>query len=268
MQHPATVIIVGRAGSKGLPGKNMLPVAGKPCAQWTIEHALASVHAGRVVVSTDDHELRSLARSHRVDVVDRPPELAHDTATVDAAARHSISVLSREHSDLRDPLHPVVVLYANVPVRPPDLTDRAFTRLIESNMDSVQSYMPAGKHHPWWTARLEAGTGCVAPWEGTVLNHGVFRRQDLPPAYVPDGGVMVMTRAALMLEIPGVMSGPHAFFGREDRRGGIVSGTRGDEVVDIDSRIDLLVAEALLGEEAARCRAVGGGQHAAGAAAS
>ena len=78
-----------------------------------------------------------------------------------------------------------------------------------------------------------------------TLNHGVYRRQDLPPAFIPDGGVLVVSRAALFDEIPGVPlgGGPHAFFGR-DRRG-IESG---GEVIDIDSPRDLVLADTVLRE--------------------
>ena len=82
----------------------------------------------------------------------------------------------------------------------------------------------------------------MAPWEGDTLNGGVFRRQDLPPAYLPDGGALAVTRRALFLEIPSVPPGPHAFFGL-DRRA--VINPEG-AVVDIDSPIDLIVADALL----------------------
>jgi CMP-N-acetylneuraminic acid synthetase len=75
-----------------------------------------------------------------------------------------------------------------------------------------------------------------------VLNHGVYRRQDLPPVYVPDGGVLVVTRRALFGGVAGAAPGPHAFLGA-DRRG--VLNKEGD-VVDIDSRIDVMVAEAML----------------------
>jgi CMP-N-acetylneuraminic acid synthetase len=134
-----------------------------------------------------------------------------------------------------------VILYANVPVRPRGLIDRALELLASSGCDSVQSYQPVGKHHPWWTARVDA-EGQVTAWEGEVLNHGVFRRQDLPPAYGPDGAVLAVTRRALMLEIPGVAAGPHAFFGR-DRRG--VINPEGS-VVDIDTPLDLVVADVML----------------------
>ena len=136
-----------------------------------------------------------------------------------------------------------MILYANVPVRPLGLIDRAVRRMVETGCDSVQSYAAVGKMHPWWTARVDAADGTVAPWEGDVLNHGVYRRQELPPAFVPDGGVLVVSRRALFGEIAGVQAGPHACFGL-DRRG-VVTGD--GEVVDIDSRIDAIVAEAVLG---------------------
>lgn len=235
--NDALAIILARAGSKGLPGKNTALIAGKPCIEWTISTALDSRALARVIVSTDDAEAASIARRSGVSVIDRPPELAQDTATVDAAARHAAGTLGRFSS--------LVILYANVPIRPMGLIDRAVELLASSGCDSVQSYSPVGKHHPWWTARV-GEAGVVEPWEGEVLNNNIFRRQDLPPAYIPDGGVVAVTRRSLMLEIEGVAQGPHAFLGR-DRRG-VVSPE--GSVVDIDTELDLLVADAILSRRA------------------
>lgn len=237
---PAAVIVLGRAGSKGVPGKNTAPVAGRPCAAWTIEHAQRAACVGAVAVSSDSEALLDLAVSMGAEAIRRPAELASDHATVDAAARHAASVLLESGRIASEA--PIVILYANVPVRPRDLTDRAVGMLMATGCDSVQSYAPVGKHHPWWTARLDAATGTVGPWEGEVLNHGVFRRQDLPPAFIPDGGIIALTRRALMLEVPGAAPGPHAFFG-VDRRG--VTNPEG-AVIDIDAPTDLLVADAVL----------------------
>lgn len=240
-ERPAIAIILARAGSKGLPGKNVRPIAGTPCFEWTIAHARAASLVGTIAISTDDPQILSSARaSADLLAIERPAELAGDTITVDAAARHAIAQL--EHEAPLPPRTPIVILYANVPIRPADLIDRAVRTLIDSKADSVQSYAPVGKFHPWWTARVDPATAMVTPWEGDVLNHGVFRRQDLPPAHVPDGGVLCVTQAALFHQIPGVASGPHAFFGRDKR--GII--TSGDDVLDIDSRIDALVADAIL----------------------
>lgn len=237
---PAAAIILGRAGSKGVPRKNLAPVAAKPCAQWTIEHAQRSRSVATVALSSDSPELLDLAGALGATPIPRPAELASDHATIDAAARHAAEHLLHAGAITRET--PLVILYANVPVRPADLTDRALARLASTRCDSVQSYAPVGKHHPWWTARIDQAAGAVLPWEGDTLNHNVFRRQDLPPAYIPDGGVIALTLRALTLSIPNVPKGPHAFFGA-DRRA--ITNPEG-AVVDIDSPIDLLVADAIL----------------------
>lgn len=251
MTPPGLAIILARGGSKGLPRKNALPVAGRPCIEWTIDHAQRAETVGPIILSTDDPELMAIGRRRGVTVIDRPPDLASDTATIDAAARHAVTSIpchSQPAPGLAAlaPSTPIVILYANVPIRPEGLIDRAVNLLIDSGADSVQSYAPVGKFHPWWTARVNPESGEVRPWEGDVLNHGIFRRQDLPPAFIPDGGVIAVTRRALMLELPGVRPGPHAFFGRESHgaRRGVI--TREGDVIDIDTRTDLLVADALL----------------------
>jgi len=233
-------IILARAGSKGVPGKNRAPIAGKPCIQWTIDHARASKRAGLIVVSTDDPAITRLCRRAQVIVVSRPAPLATDTASVDAAARHAL--LEIESTYNLPPFTTVIILYANVPVRPTGLIDRAVDLLHTSRAHSVQSYAPAGKYHPWWTARVDPRTGNVKPWQGNVLNHGIYRRQNLPPAYIPDGGIIATTRPALMLEINAATPGPHAFFGT--RRQGLINPE--GSVIDIDSPTDLLVANATL----------------------
>jgi CMP-N-acetylneuraminic acid synthetase len=247
-------IILGRAGSKGVPGKNMAMLAGRPCAAWTIEHAKRSTSISHVVVSSDDPDLLDLARSMHAIAINRPPELASDRATIDDAARHALTAfdelalneLALNESGLAT--H-IAILYANVPVRPPDLTDRAAALLRSTNCDSVQSYAPVGKYHPWWTARVD-DAGRVTPWEGTILNHNVYRRQDLPPAHIPDGGIIALTRDALTLQIRThdgpPPTGPHAFFGL-DRRGII---NPENAVIDIDTPTDLLVADAILSSRA------------------
>ncbi|MFN0012251.1 MAG: cytidylyltransferase domain-containing protein [Phycisphaerales bacterium] len=247
---PAVAIILARKGSKGVPGKNVAMVGGRPCIAWTIDAAIQAAGIGLVAVSTDDPDAKSVARSFGagVMVIDRPLGLAGDTARIDDAARHAINGLEQQVGRTScPPSCPTVILYANVPIRPPGLIDAALAVLARTRADSVQSYSPVGKFHPWWTARLSAGTGRVAPWQGRVLNHGVFRRQELPPAFVPDGGVIALTRAALMLEL-GEPAGPHAFFGR-DRRG--IINPEGS-VIDIDAPVDLLVADAVLRRAATR----------------
>ena len=73
-------VILARAGSKGLVRKNGLTVAGRPMLAWTIEHALGSSRAGKIILSTDSDSYAETARSMGVEVVRRTDETASDTA--------------------------------------------------------------------------------------------------------------------------------------------------------------------------------------------
>lgn len=219
-------VIIGRAGSKGLAGKNARHVAGRPMIEHTIRAAQQSSRIDRTIVSTDGETIAEVARHCGVEVIDRPAELADDHATVDSAVRHAVNASASTASI-------IVILYANIPVRPGDLIDRAVETLESTGADSVQSYSPVGKHHPYWMVTLDEQGG-VSPWTPNT----VYRRQDLPSAYIPDGGVIAVTRESLQTVEDGR---PHAFLGN-DRRGVISSGP----VVDVDTAADLVVAEAML----------------------
>jgi CMP-N-acetylneuraminic acid synthetase len=180
----------------------------------------------RILVSTDSEILADAARELGVAVVDRPAELASDTATVDAAARHAVTI-----ANVQEPI--IVILYANVPIRPNDLIDRAVNERVKTNADSVQSYCTVEKHHPYWMNRIDA-QGRVSQF----IENQVYRRQDLPELFIPDGGVIAVTRDSLMAG----GARPHSFLGM-DRRG---IRTNPGDVIDIDSAIDLAVAEAII----------------------
>lgn len=220
-------VVLGRAGSKGLPGKNWRTVAGQPMICHSIEHARAAATVDHVVVSTDGEEIADAARAMNVPVVMRPGDLADDQATVDAAARHAVT-----HGEVDAEI--VVILYANIPVRPAGLIDRAVAMLRDTGADSVQSYCDVGKHHPYWMVKLDE-TGRV---QANVPNT-VYRRQDLPKLLLPDGGVIAVTRRSLFTVVP---NEPHAFLG-SDRRGIEVAA---GEVIDVDNALDCAVAEATL----------------------
>lgn len=237
-QGHTIAVILARAGSKGLPGKNRAPVAGRPCVEWTFEHVQAAQGIGRAGVSTDDPEIARLATRSGVEHWPRPEELASDTATVDAATRAALTQADEQAAVPGDAA--VVMLYANVPVRPVGLIERALAVFHESRCDSVQSYAAVGKHHPTWTARVD-GQGRVLPWQGTQLFGGVYRRQDLEPAFVPDGGVIVVKRSCLDAAKTEPQN-PHAFLGQDHR----AVTTQPGEVIDIDDEVDLAVADQLL----------------------
>ena len=228
-------VILARSGSKGLPNKNTRVLAGKPLVAWTVGHANEARRINHRVLSTDGPEIARVGHDYGVGVVMRPPELANDTATVDSAARHAVLLVEETTTQ---PYDAVVVLYGNVPLRPPGLIDRAIAKLEATGANSVQSVCPVGKFHPFWMKRLGGD-------KGDELQHyqpnDVYRRQDLPPVYQLDGGVIAVTRESLFTVIEG---SPHAFLG-DDRRAVV---TEPGQVVDVDTPMDFAVAEALIAQ--------------------
>jgi CMP-N-acetylneuraminic acid synthetase len=233
-QLTALAVVVARGGSKGIPLKALALVDGKPLVARSIEHARAARLLRAIVLSSDNQLILDIGRRYGIDTCERPAELASDTAAVDAAVRHAVILWEAKH-DAR--AHQVVILYGNVPFRPLDLIDRALCKLTDSGADSVESVCPVGKMHPYWMHRL------VGP-DSDVLElyepNNIYRRQDLPPVYMQDAGVIAVTRKSLF-DVDPSRSLPDSFLGR-DRRA--VLNPRG-AVIDVDDYFDLAVAQTL-----------------------
>ncbi len=224
-------VIMARAGSKGLPGKCMRELLGKPLVQYTFEHASASRLLTDSVFTTDSAAAKEIAKRAGVTIIDRPADLATDTAPVDDVARHAVEWWEHKRGVQVDL---VVMLYGNIPIRAEGLIDRAVEHLSRTGADSVRSVAPVSKQHPDWLHRLD----------GDVMSqfrpNSIYRRQDLEPLYYHDGAVAVVTRSALFaaLEHPD----DHQVFLGTDRRALIQSP---EDAVDIDEPSDLHLAEAV-----------------------
>ena len=225
-------IILARAGSQGLRDKCVRPLLGRPLIEYTFDHALASARLTAVVLTTDSRRAQELARHRGIEVIERPLELATDTATVDAAARHAVHTWESRH---QKNVRTAVLLYANVPLRAEGVIDQALEHLERSGASSVRTVAPVGKHHPDWLHRLD-GDRLIQ-----FRPNSIHRRQELEPLYYHDGAVVAVTRQALFdaLRTP---DDHHAFFG-PDRRAVV---QRPEDTVDVDEEYDLYLAEALL----------------------
>ncbi|RDB42162.1 acylneuraminate cytidylyltransferase family protein [Halomonas sp. DQ26W] len=129
-------IIPARRGSKRLPGKNMRELAGKPLIQWTIEAAQQSRAIGTVIVTSDDPAVLSLALELGVDaVIDRPFELATDTAKTSAVIMHAIHFIKAQG------VHPntLCLLQATSPLRTANDIDDAHDLYVASKAPAVIS---------------------------------------------------------------------------------------------------------------------------------
>ncbi len=225
-------VILARAGSRGLPDKCVRELLGKPVIQYTFDHVAAARLLTDAVLTTDSEPAKELARRGGVEVIDRPCELATDTATVDAAARHAAQWWESNQNAVVDI---VVLLYGNVPIRAEGLIDRAVEQLVRTGADSVRSVAPVTKQHPDWLHRLDGDR------MSQLRTNSIYRRQDLEPLYYHDGAVAAVTREALFdaLKTPD----DHQAFLGHDRRALV---QRPEDAVDIDEPVDLYVAEAVL----------------------
>jgi len=145
-------VIPARGGSKGIPRKNIVQVAGKPLVAWSIEQALAAEKVDKVIVTTDDDEIDHIARSHGADTFRRQPITATDTAPSEMA----IAEVLEHHTG-----HDVCVfLQATSPIRQPGDID-ACVEQVEHYGDSLFSYRKvegytwsqSGKLTPCYTVR-------------------------------------------------------------------------------------------------------------------
>jgi N-acylneuraminate cytidylyltransferase len=196
-------IIPARGGSKRLPRKNVMDFFGKPMIAWTIEAAKASGLFDRVIVTTEDDEIASVAEGYGADVPFRREKHFDDYSPVSAATVHAldqIRIVLGEEYDV------VCQLMANCPLRGAEDILSAHAAFDGASADFQISCTRFGWLNPWWALKLD-GAGA-----GTRLfpEQALLRSQDQQPLYCPTGAIW-MARAA-QLASAGTFYGPgHRF---------------------------------------------------------
>jgi len=179
--------VCARGGSKGLPGKNIRPFAGKPLIVHTIEQALACPGMDGVYVSTDDDEIAAVAQAAGAIVpFRRPPELATDEAGKLPVIEHLVHHLEQQGR----PIARIVDLQPTSPLRESLDIEAAMTA--SPDADLVVSVTPA-HDNPYFNLVEQAPHGLVRLSKGD----GAMRRQDAPAVYALNGSIYVWRRAAL-----------------------------------------------------------------------
>jgi len=172
-----TAFIFARGGSKGLPGKNIKPLAGKPLIGWAIEQALAVPQIGRVIVSTDDPAISDVAKAFGALVpFIRPDSLAGDTSSEWDAWRHALNFLQDQEGKLPDPF---VSVPATSPLRLPLDIESCIELYAEGDSDMVIAVTEAHRN-PWFNMVRTREDGTVVP---VIAGEGVVRRQDAPEVH-------------------------------------------------------------------------------------
>lgn len=219
-------VIPARGGSKGIPRKNLREVAGQPLLAWTIRAVGEAKTPMRAIVSTDDDEIATLARSLGAEVPClRPPELSGDESPSEDALLHALDTM-----DDGVDVEAVVMLQPTSPLRLPGSLDAAIELFEESGADTLVSVVETAPF--LWSGSVEA------PVPGYDIDRRP-RRQDLTDSqrrYRENGSIYVSAVDVLR--------------SRHNRLGGKVAMYVMDprEGVDVDEEVDLRIVSELLEE--------------------
>jgi CMP-N,N'-diacetyllegionaminic acid synthase len=216
----AVGLIPARGGSKGIPGKNLVPLAGRPLLAWTVAAAREARRLDRVVVSTESAEISRFAAELGVEVLARPAELARDETPMRDVVLHALEELGR--CDV------LVLLQPTSPLRRSEHVDEAVDLLLETRADSVVSVVEVP--HAFRPDQLmELEDGRLVP-----LGPSAGRRQDKRPAYARNGPAVLALRPDRIGE---------ELYGGDCRPYPMAP----EDSVDVDEDFDLELAEFLLG---------------------
>jgi CMP-N-acetylneuraminic acid synthetase len=222
-------VIPARGGSKGLPGKNIKFLAGKPMIAWTIEAALSCKVIERILVSTEDPDIASIALQYGAEAPFlRPQKLASDTSSSVDVAIHALQWLERsEHFKPEF----FLLLQPTSPLRTAQDIQETIELQARHDADAIISVCQT-THPPHWVMSF-ADDGSIVPYFGAPE---ASRRQDAKPAYCPNGAIYLVRSEVLMKQ--------RTFFPK--RTFGYIMPF--DRSVDIDTAWDFHLADLILEE--------------------
>lgn len=178
-------LITARGGSKGIPGKNIKPLNGRPLIEYTIEAAVKSKHLDRVVLSTDSIDIAQAARSCGCEVpFMRPKELSGDDSAHIECIVHALDVLKEK--DGYDPDY-VLLLQPTSPFRTSKDIDRAIELAQNTGCDSVVGVCERAVHLS--KTFFVSPDQNLVPYAETTEESKYVRRQDLPTTHAENGAI-------------------------------------------------------------------------------
>ncbi len=223
-------LICARGGSKGVKGKNIRSLAGKPLIGWSIKQALALKNVGRVIVSTDSEEIAAVARSEGAEVpFMRPPELAQDNSPEWLVWRHALNYLKETTGELPDTL---LVVPATAPLRAVEDLESCLVEFEKGGADVIITVTEAHRSPYFNQVKMnQDGTvGLVIPPSGTIS-----RRQDAPL-------IFDITTVGYVVAADFVLKQNGIFQGRVRQVQVPI-----ERAIDIDTPYDFMIADFLMG---------------------
>jgi CMP-N-acetylneuraminic acid synthetase len=220
------VLIPARGGSKGIPRKNLVPLAGKPLIQYTFESALQSKYIDSIHLSSDSDEIMDLAKSLNILApYKRPDQIASDTASAMDVIMYHIDWVKE---NLGEEIENIIYLQPTSPIRSNDLIDNSINEYERLQSKSLVAICECSQH-PYETVMLSDNKMKSLPQD-----KGYTRRQDYPLFYFITGALYIFNCA----------------FVKEHKRltdqntNYII--TSKEEGIDIDDIVDLKIAEYIL----------------------
>ena len=189
-------IIPARGGSKGLPGKNILPLAGKPLIVWSIEAARESKYIDKCIVSTDDDKISNIVKKYDGEIpFKRPAHLATDESTTFDVLEHGINFFKNQSVEFDY----LVLLEPTSPLRDSNDIDTAINLLHDnrSKADSIVGVSKVEETHPVFDVKINKD-GLIQPYMSESFK--VFRRQEIEELYFFEGSVYVSDIQVLLKE--------------------------------------------------------------------
>lgn len=228
-------LIPARGGSKGIPGKNIYPLKGKPLLAYTCEAAIQSKQLQRVILSTDSQEIADVGSKYGVEVPFlRPERYAQDNTPSMDVVLHALDWLQKSENWIPDV---VVLLQPTSPLRKAVHIEQALQTFHEKQAETVVSVVKVPhRFSPYTIQKLHNGS-LHDFWEEDVP-FDRFRRQDIPELYARNGPAVLITRTEVIQQ-------SKSFYGKK-----VIPYIMEEKYsIDIDDMSDLQLAEFMLTAE-------------------
>jgi len=183
-------IIPARGGSKGVPGKNIKPLGGKPLIMHAIDCARESKMISRIVVSTESSEIINVVEKENIEIILRPDDLAKDDSPVVSVVKHVLETLKTDYDLL-------VLLQPTAPLRSGQQLDEIINMFQKDlELEGVISVVPMDDIHPARMYNIDEHNN-LNPY---IDSGESLRRQDLTPVYYRNGCFYVITQKAFLTQ--------------------------------------------------------------------
>jgi CMP-N-acetylneuraminic acid synthetase len=185
-------LVPARGGSKAIPGKNLVPLAGKPLLAYTAEAARAARSLDRILLSTDDEKIAAAGRTLGLEVPFlRPAELAGDNTPMLPVIAHALDWCEHEGKSARA----VVLLQPTSPLRRARHIDEAVSLLLDKNAATVVSVMAVPHRFTPGSLMTAGADGALKP---LLQGDMVLQRQDKPRLFARNGPAILAVRAEVV----------------------------------------------------------------------